>query len=236
MGALQFDNNYWEKHLSDMAKANVETRLHLVTSLIIFLALSFRQLLQFMFSSDIPAVKNKASRFMRHTPTAKDEDQRFPPSTVYNLWHARWTHSHPMLHQMIQPCAHEIALEESNRIIKDSSFQIRVKTLTIHSIRQLLQPEILVQNFRDAAPFMFGLMHTFAASPNKYRKQKASTREKTAANTEEDEEDDWNDDPNIEDNSGNGEGEEPGQDWWKDYDGFSRNPIFVRSFSQYSPV
>jgi hypothetical protein len=69
---------------------------------------------------------------------------------------------------------------------------------------------------------MFGLMHTFAASPNKYRRQKTAWRSGVEAGPDED---DWDDDPNIEDNV-SGEGR---KDWRKFYDGFSRNPVFVCS-------
>jgi len=115
MISLQFDSAYWEQHLGDgMQKAELQTKLQLIFSLVIFLSVSVRQLLQFIFSSDIQEVKNKASRFLGHTPTAADRDQQFPPATVFNLWHSRWPHVRHLLHGMIQPCAHEIALEESD--------------------------------------------------------------------------------------------------------------------------
>jgi hypothetical protein len=236
MSSLEFDSAYWEQHLPDgMQKADLPTKLHLIFSLVIFLSISVRQLLQFIFSSDIHEVKNRASRFMGHTPTAVDKDLQFPPATVFDLWHTRWPHARGLLHNMIQPCAHEIVLEESDNIIKDLSLQIRIKTLTIREIRDLLHPDALLERFKKSAPFMFSLLHTFSASPNKYRKQKAaqhrhseSSREATAR-----EDEDWEDDPNAEDDAN--DDEQPREDSWKEYDGFSRNPVFVclraRSFS-----
>ena len=138
------------------------------------LSVSVWQLLQFIFSSDIHEIKNRTSQFMGHTPTAVDKDLQFPPSTLFNLWHNRWPHVRHLLHDMIQPCAHEIALQESDNIIKDPSLQIRIKTLTIREIRDLLHPGELLERFKKSAPFMFSLLHTFSVLPNKYRKQKAA--------------------------------------------------------------
>ena len=53
LSSLEFDSAYWEQHLSDgMQKADLPTKLHLIFSLVIFLSVSVRQLLQFIFSSD----------------------------------------------------------------------------------------------------------------------------------------------------------------------------------------
>ncbi|KAF7965706.1 hypothetical protein HWV62_42205 [Athelia sp. TMB] len=182
-----------------------------------------------MLRSDIPDVKQRASRFMGRTPTAKDEDQIFPPATLYNIWHSRWLRSRPMLHQTIQPCAHEIALEESDRIIKDSSFKIKVKNLTIRGIHDLLQPKALVQKFCTAAPFMFALMQTFATSPNRQRKRKTGTA--TGGQDDSEADGEWEDEPDIEssENRGNLESEGLDEDWWKNYNGFSRNPVLNRA-------
>lgn len=120
----------------------------------------------------------------------------------------------------IEPCTHKIVLEESNRIIRDPTFQIRIGSLIIKGICKLLRPEALVEKFKKAAPFMFTLMHTFCASLNKYRKYRCHGVEP----------DDW-DDESLTHESGVGEeaGSPEGKDWWAGYDGFSRNPIFVSS-------
>jgi hypothetical protein len=232
MSSLEFDSAYWEQHLSDgMQKSDLQTKLHLIFSLLIFLTVSVRQLLQFIFSSDIKEVKNRASRFMGHTPTAMDEDLWFPPSTLFNLWHVRWPHVQHLLHNMIQPCAHEIVLEESDNIIKDPSLQIRIKTLTIKEICDLLHPDALLERFKKSAPFMFGLLHTFSASPNKYRKQKAAQH---GSSREAIKDEDWEDDPNAEDNAS--DDEQPSGDSWKEYDGFRpRSATLVSNRSNLKP-
>ena len=115
MSSLQFDSAYWEQCLPDnMQKAELQTKLHLIFSLVMFLGVSVRQLMQFIFSSDIQDVKNRAARFMGHMPMATDPDQQFPPATVFNLCHLCWPHVQHLLLNMIQTCTHEITLEESN--------------------------------------------------------------------------------------------------------------------------
>ena len=231
MSSLQFDSAYWEQCLPDsMQKAELQTKLHLIFSLVMFLGVSVRQLMQFIFSSDIQDVKNRAARFMGHTPTATDPDQQFPPATVFNLWHSRWPHVRHLLHKTIQPCAHEIALEESDRVIRDPTLQIRIKSLTVKAIRELLSPATLVKKFKGAAPFMFDLLQTFSASPNKYRKQRAAQQKRSKTGSSVDSEDtDWEDDPNVDENAA--DDEQPSGDWTKEYEGFSHNPIFVCAYA-----
>ncbi|KAF7972318.1 hypothetical protein HWV62_18506 [Athelia sp. TMB] len=220
MEELQFGAEFWTEHLPEIqnTKSNLELRIHLVLSLIIHLAIPFRSVLLFMFSSEIPVVKEKASQFMGFRERAKDDAIQFTPAAVYNLWHTRWPRSRPRLHELIiGPCGDEIALEESNRIIEDTSFQINLSKLTVKGVRELLQPNILVEKFRGAAPFMFSWMHVFAASPNRYRRDKETARKRAGTEDSEDEMDDRGDfDSGSEDES-----------WWKDYKGFSRNPVFA---------
>lgn len=233
---LQFNTEFWEKHLPDIQNTTTtpELRVHLVISLIIHLALPFRAVLLFMFTSNISAVKEKASRFMAFSETAKDEAIRFPPAALFNLWHTRWPKSRPKLHTLIvKPCGDEIALQESDCIIEDMSFQINLGTLTIRGIRELLQPKILVEKFRRAAPFMFGWMYIFAASPNRYRRDKETARRRRAGPEAQADEEvdgkDLDDDPDDEDSGDRGDFDRgsQGENWWKDHSGFSRNPIFV---------
>jgi hypothetical protein len=216
-----------------MQKAELQTKLHLIFSLVMFLGVSVRQLMQFIFSSDIQDVKNRAARFMGHTPTAVDTDQQFPPATVFNLWHLRWPHVRHLLHNTIQPCAHEIALEESDRIIRDPTLQIRIKSLIIKAIWELLSPATLVEKFKRLAPFMFDLLHTFSALPNKYCKQRAAQQKRSkpggSADPEGTEDADWEDDPNVDENAA--DDEQPSGDWTKEYEGFSHNPIFVCAYA-----
>jgi hypothetical protein len=71
------------------------------------------------------------------------------------------------------PHASEIALRESNQLITDASLQIYLKEITVEGIQKILKPETLLTTYRERVPFMFNILHTFAASPNNYRKKKA---------------------------------------------------------------
>lgn len=133
---------------------------------------------------------------------------------------------------MIEPCAHEIALEESDRIIQDSGLQIRMSKLTLKGIRNLLNPKALMEKIKDLAPFVWGILHTFSASPNKYRRRKA--RREDRSNSEDAEDEDWDDDPN--DDVGHSEADIGEKHWSKEYEGFSRNPNFVSAYLDLSSM
>jgi hypothetical protein len=77
---------------------------------------------------------------------------------------------------------------------------------------------------------MFSLLHIFSASLNKYRKQKTAQqkRSKYGDSIEAIEDIDWEDDPNVDENAANDE--QPGSSWSTEYEGFTRNPIFVRFY------
>jgi hypothetical protein len=76
------------------------------------------------------------------------------------------------MREMITPLAQTIVLEESDNIITDPSLQIRIKDLTIARMRELLQPGMLASKYQQLAPFLYGLLDTFSASPNRYRREK----------------------------------------------------------------
>jgi hypothetical protein len=230
MASLQFEPNYWDTRLSGMKNASIQTKLHLILSLVIFLGVSVQHLLNFIFSTDVKSVRDRASRYMGFTPSAMDDSSQFHPSALYQLWHENWPNSRKHLHQMIKPCANEIILQESDRIITDPALQVRIKDLTISDLRGLLAPDKLIKKYQDNAPFMFELMRTFSASPNKYRKSRtrkeAREGESRAFDNQDSgsgSEDEWNDDPNLDFDT-----EDRGTDWWNDIEGFSRNPIHVR--------
>ncbi|KAJ6558912.1 hypothetical protein B0H10DRAFT_2446077 [Mycena sp. CBHHK59/15] len=135
---------------------------------------------------------------------------------------------------MTIPCAHELALGDSNRIMNSRDLRIKMKSLTIHQLRNLLHPQKLVEVFKSLAPFMWGILHTFCASPNRYRTRYAADVAAAAPGLEEDdpmadagedENDDWPDDPNLE--SGEGDPDKVPPHWSGEYAGFSRNPVFV---------
>lgn len=229
--ALQYDRNYWKN--SDLAPgiqdATLETKLHLILSLVLFLGVSVRQLVEFIFTTEIKAVKEKASYFMaRRKPTGPGQEQ-FGPAVIFQLWHDRWPKVKAYLHDMIIPCAHEIALEESNNIISDPDLQIQVKKLTVASIRDLLRPEKIAEKYKAAAPFIFGLLYTFSASPNRYRRNKAAREGKETdqrGSGVAEEVNDGADESGPEDLYA-GASEAHSASAQTPLEGFSRNPIFV---------
>jgi hypothetical protein len=229
--SLQFGSEFWTTHLPNMQKASIQTKLHLLVSLMMFLSVTIQQLLVFMFSTDIKAVKDRASRFMGYFPTGMG-GVHFAPTAVFELWHKRWPGSRNYLHDMIIPCAHEIVLEESDRIIKDSTLRVRIKDLKISDLRDLLHPDKLVTKYQTSAPLTFGLMTMFAASPNKYRKEKSSRASTTTQSMPEHVEDnpfvDLGNDEILEGSDDDDDAEpSPGSQWWKEFEGLSRNPVFV---------
>jgi hypothetical protein len=126
---------------------------------------------------------------------------------------------------LITPLAKAMVLEDSDRVIRDISLQIRVKNLTISGIRELLDPAKLASKYRALAPSFFELLEVFTTSPNKYRKYEMG-RDTAAA---EDDEADWEDDPNEDyDEAGRPEAERTSGS--QGFEGFSRNPTFVSYF------
>jgi hypothetical protein len=119
---------------------------------------------------------------------------------------------------MILSCQREIILEESDRLIRDDELQVRLKNLTLKSIRELLQPQKILDKYRELAPCTWDLLFTFTASPNKYRKRKVEV----PGDNNEVEGDDWDDDPNLADDA-------PEKNW-KGIpmpESFARNPMLV---------
>ena len=69
-----------------------------------------------------------------------------------------------------------------------------MKTLTLKGIQELLQPQHVIEKYHEHTPFMWKLLYTFAAIPNKAQKQMAKKR---AACGTVDGDYDWDDDPNL---------------------------------------
>jgi hypothetical protein len=93
-----------------------------------------------------------------------------------------------------------------------------MKDLTLKSIQTLLQPGVILDKYRQLAPFTWNLLETISASPNRHRKYNAKTNDFEEGDEEKD---DWDDDPNCDD-------EEPERKWdLKTPQGFSRNPVLV---------
>jgi hypothetical protein len=64
---LQYSPNFWRDKLGEKFAENLkkEDKLHLILSLIIFLATPFYEVLYFMFSSQLPSVQSRATSFMK---------------------------------------------------------------------------------------------------------------------------------------------------------------------------
>ena len=76
---LLYDGDYWKTVLeNDIKTKSLDEKLHLIFTLVIFLQISIAQLLNFIFTSRIKEVQNRAARFLGHTPTATSEDKAFP--------------------------------------------------------------------------------------------------------------------------------------------------------------
>ncbi|KAG6805971.1 hypothetical protein H0H92_013191 [Tricholoma furcatifolium] len=151
----------------------METKLHLITSLVLFLSASIQQLLLFLFNSEISTVKRRTGKFMASTSSTSDISERFYPAALFKIWYEKWPNSRRHLHDMIRPYACNIVLEGSDRLITDPMLRVNTKDLTLSGIQQMLKPDKLVEKYTESAPFMFELMHTFSTStsPNKYRRR-----------------------------------------------------------------
>lgn len=171
--SLTIDPN-WDDILSSslppaVKLTDIVTQCHLVFSLILYLKLSLRELIWFIFESNIPIVKQRAGLFMAHKDSWATP---FAPARLFSVWLTRWPRSKPYLLEMIKPCIHDTILEESNKIIGDPQLKIKTKTLTMHSIRHALDPARLAAHYKSLAPFLWDILLIFTTSPNKSRKQR----------------------------------------------------------------
>ncbi|KAJ7197913.1 hypothetical protein GGX14DRAFT_503908, partial [Mycena pura] len=184
-------------------------------------------------------VFRRVSIFMGFFETENSVEAQFGPAMLFALWRdrARWPRAQKHIRTMTIPCAHELALEDSNRLINSPDLRINMQTLTIHKLRTLLHPQKLVDVFKGLAPFMWQILHTFSASPNHYRRRQAAeaadaNEAATVADLEGDEpmpdvhdEGDWADDPNLA--SGEADPDTILPHWSEEYPGFARNPVFA---------
>jgi len=173
---LLYDRKYWNGILEGEAqKLPLDEKLHLIFTLVMFLQISIAQLLHFIFTSQIKEVKNQAAWFLGHTHMAASEDNTFPAGMIFRAWHENFLKARKNLHKMIEPCAIEMVLEESDKLIGDKELQVKMKDLTLRSICTLLQPEMILKKYRVLAPFTWQLLETISASPNKHRKYNVDT-------------------------------------------------------------
>jgi hypothetical protein len=166
-------------------------------------------------------------------------EAQFGPAMLFGLWRdrVRWPRAQRHLRAMTIPCAHELALQDSNRLINHPELRIKMKTLTIHKLRTLLHPQKLIRVFKDLAPFMWQILHTFCASPNNHRRRQAAEiavpvdelgEDDPMPDVDAEDEEDWADDPNLE--SGEVDPDSVPSHWSREYAGFARNPVFVSCF------
>ena len=142
-----------------------------------FLKISVVQLLKFIFTFEIKEVRARAARFLGHTLTATSKDMEFQPGMIFHAWHEKFLKAKEQLHKMIQPCAIEMVLEESDKLIGDKELQVKMKDLqvTLKSIKTLLQPDVILDKYHQLAPFTRNLLETISASPNRHRKYNVKT-------------------------------------------------------------
>ncbi|KAJ7890896.1 hypothetical protein B0H14DRAFT_3700502 [Mycena olivaceomarginata] len=205
----------------DATKPRIQCQL--VFSLLVFLGLSIRDLLFFLFESSIPVVKQRVGIFMGNHPTLG-----FAPQRVYAAWHDRFPRSIPHLHStIVKPCMDEIALQESNKIISDPRLKVRLGACMLEYIRRMLNPGVLPGIYQENAPYSWDYLSTFTTSPNEYRK-KRSKKAKDGKLSVPVEADEWEETPEgSTDESTEFAGETGG--FWKGM-GFVRNPTFALVF------
>ena len=132
---IHYNNTYWESILgADAQKMPLERRLEMVFSLLIFLQISIAKHLHFIFTSKIYEVKTRSSRFMGFTPTAKDEDTKFPPGMIFRAWLKNFPDAQEHMNDVVAPFAQAIVGKESDKMIKD--VQLKVKIVAIQSLHR----------------------------------------------------------------------------------------------------
>ncbi|KAJ6592191.1 hypothetical protein DFH09DRAFT_1415125 [Mycena vulgaris] len=82
---LQFDASYWEDKLGDLSNESLDTKLHLILSLVLFLGVSVRHLLVFIFTTQIKPVKDRAALPLIRTLTLDSQRPISSPSEAIVL-------------------------------------------------------------------------------------------------------------------------------------------------------
>jgi len=88
---------------------------------------------------------------MGHTPTASTLDEQFAPRAILRAWYDEFPKAREHLHDLIKPWAYQIVEDESDRPIKARELQVKIKSLTLKDIQQLLQPEMILAKYRELA-------------------------------------------------------------------------------------
>ncbi|KAH7905194.1 hypothetical protein BJ138DRAFT_1106182, partial [Hygrophoropsis aurantiaca] len=164
---------------------STEMQCQLVFTLILYLNLSIRDLLFFIFESKISTVKHRAGMFMAFD---RRRDIPFAPAKLYKIWHDRFPRSKPHLHDLIiEDCANEIVLEESNAVINEKTLKIKLKHCTMESVTSHLNPRQLADKYRYLAPFTWNILAVFTTSPNRYRKAKERRKQRQELESDDEE-------------------------------------------------
>lgn len=219
---LKYSSKFWTKKLKfDVATLSTNEKCDLVFSLTLYLALPLFDLFYFIFASSKSAVRQKAGRFMGYFASGTNDTTRFPPATIFDLWHQNFPKARPHLQNMITPLAQKLVLEESDMLVKNQRLKVKINELTHTTLPNLPQPHEIAKIYRSSAPFTWGMLEMFSASPNRHRKSKKVQDEDCSSKEDKD---DWNDDPNLdEDDPAALKNESAPQ-----FKGFSRNPFYVR--------
>ena len=242
---LEYTNSFWQHRLApEDIPVSIDMKVQLVFSLIVYLALPLHHLLGFIFSSNIRAVKDRAAHFMAYHAPEGNSPSIFHPASLFRVWHEQFPRAHHHLHdKIVRPCAEEIALQESNNIIQDPTFQIRTSTLTIAQLRRLTDPRTILATIQDKAPFTYGYLRAFTTAPNEYRKRKSGKRSDLRGlrgNSGADEADGAQGDTGLEAEDSEEEDaddfEAAGVDWKGQFPGFARNPVFVSTVSNCTQI
>ena len=77
------------------------------------------------------------------------------------------------MNNIIAPFAQAIVGKESDKMIQDVQLKVKMKTLTLKGIQELLQPQQVIEKYCEHTPFTWKLLYTFTAIPNKAQKQMA---------------------------------------------------------------
>ncbi|KAJ6605655.1 hypothetical protein B0H10DRAFT_2229014 [Mycena sp. CBHHK59/15] len=220
-------NPDWETLLLQLQAStdlnSTSIRCQLVFSLLVFLGLSVRDFLVFLFESSIPKVKQRVGIFMGNSSITG-----FGPERIFKAWHQRFPKSRPHLHStIIKPCMEELALHKSDKVINDPRLKVRLSSCTLDYIRNALDPGVLPAIYLEDAPYTWNYLSVFTTSPNKWRKERAQMGKDGMPATPL-EADEWDETPDgSTDDSTEFAGETGG--FWRKM-GFARNATFALVF------
>ncbi|KAF6755256.1 hypothetical protein DFP72DRAFT_1067959 [Ephemerocybe angulata] len=145
----EYTSDFWSARLGKkFKKIKDEDKYLLVISLMGYLDVGTLKFLEFFFTSDDYNTRVRSGTFMGYDSRKNDEERRFAPAVIYKAWH------------------------DNDNIIRDKSLKIKTNTLTQDSFDETLAPGMLIDTYKNHAPFMWSLLEVFSASPNAARKRK----------------------------------------------------------------